>query len=219
MSNVIDRVALYNQDFATVDTGPIDAIITDPPYPAEFLPQWVKLRQFAEKNLKPSGYLVAYSGQVNFPKVMQILSEGELEYFWTFALVHNGHTDWIMHRNVTCGWKPIVVFQKKPFRKLPKERSLPDIIQGSGTEKSLHDWQQGREELEPLIKAFSNPNDIVCDPFMGSGTTIAKGLLMGRRMIGMEIDEKHFYNAQLRTVGNRLQETEVKSSTVQRLLW
>lgn len=42
------------------------------------------------------------------------------------------------------------------------------------------------------IISWSNENDIVFDPFMGSGTTGKMALLNNRKFIGVEIDESYF---------------------------
>jgi len=39
-----------------------------------------------------------------------------------------------------------------------------------------------------LVRDYSNPGDLVCDPFAGYGSTIAAALMSGRRAVGAEID-------------------------------
>ena len=39
-----------------------------------------------------------------------------------------------------------------------------------------------------LIKTYSNPGDLVLDPFMGSGTTARQAYSVDRNWIGFEID-------------------------------
>lgn len=48
------------------------------------------------------------------------------------------------------------------------------------------------------IISWSNPGDVVFDPFMGSGTTGKMALLNGRKFIGIEIDKEYFNIAKQR---------------------
>jgi site-specific DNA-methyltransferase (adenine-specific) len=42
------------------------------------------------------------------------------------------------------------------------------------------------------ICSWSNPGDVVLDPFLGSGTTGKMARLLGRRFIGIEISEEYY---------------------------
>lgn len=48
------------------------------------------------------------------------------------------------------------------------------------------------------ILSWSNPDDIVFDPFMGSGTTGAVAVKNGRKFIGIELDKDYFVIAEQR---------------------
>ena len=48
------------------------------------------------------------------------------------------------------------------------------------------------------IISWSDPGDIVLDPFMGSGTTGKMAVLNGRNFIGIELDDKYFEIAKKR---------------------
>jgi len=42
--------------------------------------------------------------------------------------------------------------------------------------------------VEPIIRACSNSGDVVLDPFVGSGTTCAVALRLGRRCLGIDLN-------------------------------
>jgi site-specific DNA-methyltransferase (adenine-specific) len=46
--------------------------------------------------------------------------------------------------------------------------------------------------MELLVRALTEENETVIDPFMGSGTTGVACAMQGRKFIGLEIDPKHF---------------------------
>ena len=62
----------------------------------------------------------------------------------------------------------------------------------------LHPTQKPVRVLEHLIKIASNVDDVVFDPFMGVGSTGVASLKLGRRFIGIEIDESYFKAAETR---------------------
>lgn len=46
--------------------------------------------------------------------------------------------------------------------------------------------------MQLIVSDYSRPNDLVCDPFMGAGTTGVACAKEGRRFIGIEIDRQAF---------------------------
>lgn len=46
--------------------------------------------------------------------------------------------------------------------------------------------------MRELVGLFSDPGQVICDPFMGSGTTGVAAVRMGRRFIGVEMQEQWF---------------------------
>jgi site-specific DNA-methyltransferase (adenine-specific) len=54
-----------------------------------------------------------------------------------------------------------------------------------------HTTQKPLSLMLELVSLFTDPGDVILDPFAGSGTTGVACLRLGRRFIGIERDEKY----------------------------
>ena len=61
--------------------------------------------------------------------------------------------------------------------------------------KRIHPTQKPEWLLERVISATSNPNSIVFDPFLGSGTTAVVAKRYGRQYLGTELDKDYYKKA------------------------
>jgi hypothetical protein len=59
------------------------------------------------------------------------------------------------------------------------------------------------------IRAFTEPGDLVLDPFMGGGTTIVEALAEGRCVVGVDVSALATFVAQAKTL--RLEPTEIEA--------
>jgi len=182
------RLGDFEEVFKDIPDGSIDCIITDPPYPYEFIEVWSKLSRVAKRVLKPNGYCIAYSGQMYLPEVMQRMSEN-LDYYWTFAVYHEGQTQIVNGINLMCRWKPVLIFQNG---KKKIENTFQDYFISEQREKNGHDWQQSKSGVGYLIEMFTKEGDTILEPFAGSGTTIICARDKKRNVIASEIDEKTY---------------------------
>lgn len=66
------------------------------------------------------------------------------------------------------------------------------------SEGKLHPTQKPISLMEYLVKTYSDENDVVLDPCMGSGTTGVACKNTNRKFIGIERDEKYFNTAKER---------------------
>lgn len=61
-----------------------------------------------------------------------------------------------------------------------------------GGGKAPHPTTKPLPLMRELVSLFTADRDVILDPFMGSGTTGIACAKMGRKFIGIEIDEKYF---------------------------
>ncbi|GAA7734052.1 hypothetical protein JP0164_06740 [Helicobacter pylori] len=61
-----------------------------------------------------------------------------------------------------------------------------------------HPTQKSLALMEKIISIHTNPNDIVLDPFMGSGTTGLACKRLERNFIGIESEKEYFQIAKER---------------------
>lgn len=182
------RLGDFEEVFADLPDGSVDCIITDPPYPLEFIECWSKLSRFAKRVLKPNGFCIAYSGQMNLPEVIKRMNE-HLDYYWTFCLYHEGQTQIVNGVNLMCRWKPVLIYQNG---KKKIDNTIQDYFISEQREKKGHDWQQSKSGVYYLIEMFTKENELIFEPFAGSGTTIIAAKNMNRRIKGAEIDVQSY---------------------------
>jgi len=69
-------------------------------------------------------------------------------------------------------------------------------IQGNNTERrGQHDNQLPELYLARVVRACSNPGELVLDPFTGSGTTAVAATALGRRFVGCEYSPELAHSA------------------------
>lgn len=62
----------------------------------------------------------------------------------------------------------------------------------AGAKKAPHPTTKPVELMRDLVRLVSNENDIVLDPFAGSGSTGIAALSLGRAFVGYELDATYF---------------------------
>ncbi|WP_298974323.1 DNA methyltransferase [uncultured Roseobacter sp.] len=78
-----------------------------------------------------------------------------------------------------------------------------------------HPTEKAVEILAPLVRCFSKPGDLICDPFAGSGSSCVAAALNGREDLGIEIDATHCTTARARLAGVERYKTGVNTETAQ----
>lgn len=72
---------------------------------------------------------------------------------------------------------------------------VPIVLNRSGAGDRMHETQKPEELMQSLVHNFTDPGDLILDPFMGSGTTLVAAKRLGRKAIGIELRERDCENA------------------------
>ena len=64
--------------------------------------------------------------------------------------------------------------------------------------KKIHSTQKPEALLHRIILATTNKGDLICDPFIGTGTSAVVAKKLGRKFFGIEKDKKYFSAANKR---------------------
>lgn len=77
-------------------------------------------------------------------------------------------------------------------------------VNGTFKERAgFHGCQMPEQLLGRIIRACSNPNDLVIDPFSGSATTLVVAKKLGRQFLGFELSSDYFRRGSERLQGIR----------------
>ena len=163
----------------------VDFIITDPPYPKEFLPLYEDLSKLAARVLKDGGSLICMSGQSYLPDVIKLL-ETNLTYHWCLSYVTMGNKTQIWQRRVHTAWKPLLWFVKGKYS---GDWLGDDVMSSPNEDKEFHEWGQSVGGMKILIERLTNLNDVILDPFLGGGTTGLVAVMSKRKFIGVDIEQ------------------------------
>jgi hypothetical protein len=161
-------------------TGQVDAIITDPPYPAEFLDEYDALGELASRILKPGGLAVVMVGPTHLPEYLRRLM-AHIPYRWCGAYLMDGPAARVHGRKVGTKWKPLLIFGGSQF-------ITQDVFQSRADDKQHHKWGQSESGMADIVSRLTNPGELVVDPFLGGGTTAVVCRDLGRRFVGCDID-------------------------------
>lgn len=175
------------------DVSDVDAIITDPPYPWQFIDEFDALGELSKRILSPDGFLLAMVGQAYLPEYVERLSR-HLTYRWCGAYLTEGPATRVHGRQVGTKWKPLLLFDRAGARGFITQ----DVFSSAGRDKVHHSWGQSESGMADIVYRLTRPGDLVVDPFLGAGTTGVVCRDLGRNFIGCDHDPVAFGKARER---------------------
>ena len=187
----------------------VDCVVTDPPYKvsqnygsgidADNLRNVASImKAFPEiaRVLKPGKFFVCFYDNRILPFLFEAIKGTDLVYRKSIYLYRR----WgIAHK--WMGWMqttdPVCFFVKgrgKPFSTKRKGKVKHDcyIKDKPEEENTNHPAQKPLEILEDIVTWCSNENELVLDPYLGSGSVGVVCTKLKRNFIGIEIEPKYF---------------------------
>jgi adenine-specific DNA-methyltransferase len=177
----------------------IDLVVTDPPYLVRYKPR--NGRKVA--NDDNSDWLLPAFMQIQ--RVLKANAFCATTYGWPWidkfmdvwrccGLRPVGHLVWVKSYSSRQGYVEgyhEVGYLLAKGRPAHPDNPVKDVLPWEYTGNLFHPNEKPVVAIAPLIEAYSKPNDIVLDPFAGSGTTGIAASELGRRFILIEDVEEH----------------------------
>lgn len=186
---------------------PVDLVLTDPPYGTEDLAGGYGRRQLHDigdgkgkvikgdkdlsllkesfpliTNLQKEGWMFIFFAARKMPEIIDLFKKNWFgEIIWDKKQPGLGYHIRYSHESIA------VLRIGEPPRPV---NALQSIIRGFAFHEK-HPHEKPVKVLCPLIEWGSLPEQTILDPFMGSGTTLRAAKDLGRKAIGIEIEEKY----------------------------
>ena len=172
--------------FPHLTENKVDIVLTDPPWRDDDILLFATLAQEGYRLLKNDCFLISYTGLRRLFEVANLFENAGLTYFWLGAGVHLNSHEIFNGYNIFRKWKPVLLYYKG---NLPKHNYFSDAFKIE-MDKRYHEWGQAESSVMQWLCMVRN-NDLILDPFLGSGTTCFCAKKLNRYSIGIEIEEKY----------------------------
>lgn len=213
------------EEMKNIPDGSVDMVLTDPPYKMNRTTGGetnIGMRNKWQGNIKAGNTVMDFDLSIRFsdwlPEVYRALKEGTHAYIF----VNDKNIQEILNESMKVGfslsniiiWHKnnctpnryymknaefVIFLYKKPAKPINNmgTKTVLSVDNISGKNK-LHPTEKPNDLLEIFVGNSTNENDIVLDPFMGSGTTGVACKNLNRDFIGIELDKEYFEIAKAR---------------------
>ena len=200
------HVTLYHADARDVLPSTGGVVVSDPPFNIGF-----KYRTYRDR-LPASEYRDLLRVTLRSPSVVIHYPEAMFEVSRSVGTDPDKLVAWFYHSNTPRQWRAVAWFGitpdlgavRQPYKN-PTDKRVARLIESGSEGAPLYDWW-----LDDIVKNVSHekgahpcqmpvdlmrrivavtPGDVIVDPFAGSGSTLVAAKSLGRRAVGVEMDE------------------------------
>lgn len=168
-----------------------DLLVTDPPYGMKFQSNYriIKHGEIAGDDALPKDALCHWITLAKRAAYVFCRWDNIPEFSGQTSVLAWVKNNWSMgdlQHEHGRQWEAIMFYAKDRHE---FNKRIPDVLFDDRTGNDLHPTQKPVSLIKKLIEC--NVGDLIVDPFMGSGTTLRAAKDLGRRAIGIEIEEKY----------------------------
>jgi len=200
----------------TISNASIDAIITDPPYGMAFQSNRRVVKEKFKKiqNDNQLEWLPDFMNECfrvlkddtalymfcSWHHIDKFKIEFEKHFQLKNILVWNKNNHGSGDLKASYAPKHEFILYGHKGRSIFRNKRLPDVLDYPkiSSNKLLHPTEKNISMLEMFIGNNTDKNNLILDPFMGSGTTGVACKNLNRNFIGIELDENYFNIAKKR---------------------
>ena len=196
-------VTIYHADcrdiLPLIPDKSIDLVLTDPPYGVRkddwddklefvyFVQEWI------QKLTLLAPIIIWFTSSKHLPQMLQGRNDFHRLLIWNKppGTQYAGSS----HNNIWYSFEPILVFgnEKTIIKKGGDSPYSYAVFNASTTPERNFNHPTSKPEslINWLVQHYSDKDDIILDPFLGSGTTCYCAKKLNRYSIGIEIEEKY----------------------------
>jgi site-specific DNA-methyltransferase (adenine-specific) len=186
-------IVIYHGDCLDIlpDLPKVDLVLTDPPYGIGFQSNYRYQKHPLIKNdgdLPILGINLSISKATNAAYVFcrwDFLEQMPYPKSFIVWIKNNWSMGDLKHEHGRQ-WEGCCFYPKENHSFIKR---VPDVLFANRTGNDLHPTQKPTELFKQLMQC--NEGETILDPFMGSGTTLVAAKELGRKAIGVEIEEKY----------------------------
>ena len=215
-----DGIVIYHGDCREILPGlaAVDLVLTDPPYGipvgAAFVREGCRIERMLDGSgewndgiglvdwlplaaplVVPGGHVATFLKREDVPLCGEVAAQHGLEWWHWYFIVKDAPPPTPRPTFVSAVEACALMVKAGAKRRWYGTGYEPNRWAGLTPNRRNESWghptEKPREPLITLVRCLSPDGGTVLDPFMGSGTTLRAAMDLGRKAIGIEIEERY----------------------------